>query len=238
MQQQPVQQQQQHQQHQQQPVYNGSIRQPGQHSGLQPTGVINAPQQQNQSQHSQGQTQQHERALTLHVPSGSSSSRPANAPVSQSGLLQQSRTQSPAAQGGANAGGYQNNAANNGYGYPQNGGMPAAGQQKTSGHSAEYLQKEAERKAEEAQKKSNYFQALIAGIRLVATKCPDGEGHYYATGVLPKQRPKGDYCVDVSYEAYCPGSAGYPSRGVADNFIGMSGCFGDTYKIDLSRLAR
>jgi hypothetical protein len=117
-------------------------------------------------------------------------------------------------------------------GYNQNNGLPAAGQQKNSGHSAEYLQKEAESKAAEEQKKSNYMQALLDGIRLVATKCPDGEGHYYATGVLPKPRPKGDYCVDVSYEAYCPGTAANPSRGIADNFIGMSGCFGDTYKIE------
>lgn len=74
------------------------------------------------------------------------------------------------------------------------------------------------------------LEELRQGIRLVATKCPDGEGHYYATGVLPPH-PKFDGCIDVSYTATCPGSVAQ-SRGVARNFIGMSGCFGDTYQIE------
>ena len=34
----------------------------------------------------------------------------------------------------------------------------------------------------------------------------------------------------MNFEAICPGS-NIVINGKADNFIGMSGCFGDTYKI-------
>jgi acyl transferase domain-containing protein len=91
-------------------------------------------------------------------------------------------------------------------------------------------QQKSERLAAEQQEKSTYLTAMRNGIRLVATKCPDGEGHYYATGVLPKVKPRGDMCIDVHYEASCADGRATVS-GVADNFIGMSGCFGDTYKI-------
>lgn len=89
-------------------------------------------------------------------------------------------------------------------------------------------QKEAE-KAEEQKTKIAYLSSMRQGIRLAATKCPDGEGHYYATGTVPKV--KGSYCIDVHYQASCPGSR-ITSNGVAKNFIGMSGCFGDTYQIE------
>ena len=81
--------------------------------------------------------------------------------------------------------------------------------------------------AEQAQKE--YLSQMRNSIRLVATKCPDGEGHYYATGSKPKT--KGDGCIDVNFEASCPDNR-IISTGIAKNFIGMSGCFGDTYQIE------
>jgi hypothetical protein len=36
--------------------------------------------------------------------------------------------------------------------------------------------------------------------------------------------------VDVRFRAYCPGNRQF-SEGLARNFIGMSGCLGDTYEI-------
>ena len=109
-------------------------------------------------------------------------------------------------------------------------------------------QKEQERKQEEAIKKAEaeriklaqletekqarvqYLQDVTTGTRLVATKCPDGEGKYYATGTRPKIKPEVVGCIDVRFRAYCQGSVQY-SEGVAHNFIGMAGCFGDTYDI-------
>lgn len=77
-----------------------------------------------------------------------------------------------------------------------------------------------------------YHAALLRGIRMKATKCPDGEGHYYATGSIPAlKEPAGAACINVTFEARCPDSRP-PIRGVADNYIGMAGCFGDTYKIE------
>lgn len=87
----------------------------------------------------------------------------------------------------------------------------------------------AEQKAEN-QSREQYLKSVAAGTRLVATKCPDGEGKYYATGKRPNIKPEVVACVDVHFRAYCPGSAQF-SAGVAHNFIGMSGCFGDTYDI-------
>lgn len=111
------------------------------------------------------------------------------------------------------------------------------------------LQQEQERKQEQARKKAEaeaakqaeaqakkqaeekYLQSMKAGIKLVATKCPDGEGKYYATGTRPHIKPEEVSCVDVHFRAYCPGNGNYTS-GTARNFIGMSGCFGDTYEIN------
>lgn len=95
---------------------------------------------------------------------------------------------------------------------------------------ARKVQEEMERIAAEKKQQGDFLSAMRNGIRMVATKCPDGEGHYYATGVSPKPMPKGDMCVDVQYEASCPDNRP-PIRGVARTFIGMSGCFGDTYQI-------
>lgn len=82
----------------------------------------------------------------------------------------------------------------------------------------------------EKQARTQYLQSVTAGTRLVATKCPDGEGKYYATGTRPKIKPEVVGCVDVRFRSYCPGSLQY-SEGIAHNFIGMAGCFGDTYDI-------
>lgn len=80
------------------------------------------------------------------------------------------------------------------------------------------------------QAKEQYLRNVAAGTRLVATKCPDGEGKYYATGSRPRIRPEVVSCVDVRFRASCPGGREY-SDVTAHNFIGMSGCFGDTYEI-------
>lgn len=84
-------------------------------------------------------------------------------------------------------------------------------------------------KAAAEQAREQYLSAMRQGIQLRATKCPDGEGHYYATGRMP--RIKGDYCIDVHFRATCASSHTY-SGGVARNFVGHDGCFGDTYQID------
>jgi hypothetical protein len=80
----------------------------------------------------------------------------------------------------------------------------------------------------ELQERDRVLVAMKNGIRLVATKCPDGEGHYYVTGTKPSV--KGAACVDVNYEAVCPGSKAVVT-GIAKNFVGLNGCFGDTYQI-------
>jgi hypothetical protein len=86
---------------------------------------------------------------------------------------------------------------------------------------------------QQAQKQASdqYLKSVAAGSRLVATKCPGGEGKYYATGNRPNIKPEVVGCVDIRYRAYCAGSAQF-SEGVARNFIGMAGCFGDTYEIN------
>ena len=94
---------------------------------------------------------------------------------------------------------------------------------------AERLAKIQAEKAAKQQAEGDYMETMRRGIRLAATKCPDGAGHYYVTGKMPKA--KGDYCINVHYQAICPGSR-VIVNGVAHNFIGMSGCFGDTYQID------
>lgn len=101
--------------------------------------------------------------------------------------------------------------------------------QRQAKEKADRLAQEQADKAAEQQAKRDYLTAMRSGIRLSATTCLGGEGNYYATGSMPKIK-KSLSCIDVSYRAYCPGSAAY-SSGVARNFIGMSGCFGDTYQI-------
>lgn len=90
---------------------------------------------------------------------------------------------------------------------------------------------QAEKAAEEQAKKA-YLAALAQGIRLKATKCPDGEGKYYVVGRMPKLTIKTAVeCIDVHFRASCPDGRN-PVNGVAKTFLGMGGCFGDTYDID------
>jgi hypothetical protein len=94
-------------------------------------------------------------------------------------------------------------------------------------------EKEREQQAEK-QARAQFLQSVAAGTRLVATKCPDGEGKYYATGTRPRPKPEVVSCVDVRFRAYCPGDRIHFSEGTANNFTGMvAGCFaGDTYEIN------
>jgi hypothetical protein len=98
---------------------------------------------------------------------------------------------------------------------------------------AEEAQRKADKEREvqaEKQARAQYLKNVASGTRLVATKCPDGEGKYYATGTRPKIKPEVVSCVDIRFRAYCPDSRQY-SEGVAHIFVGMAGCFGDTYAI-------
>lgn len=103
--------------------------------------------------------------------------------------------------------------------------------QKRAAERAEREAKVAAERAAEQEAKKRYLVEMIRGIRLKATKCPDGAGHYYATGSRPNIKPETVSCIDVRYEARCVTSNAV-SRGVAQNYIGMSGCFGDTYQIE------
>ncbi|WP_426195296.1 hypothetical protein [Massilia sp. DWR3-1-1] len=97
---------------------------------------------------------------------------------------------------------------------------------------AERLARQEADKAAARKEMMDFHAAMASGIRLVATKCPDGAGHYYATGSAPRvKEPGGSACIDVQYEASCPDNRP-PSRGVAKTFVGMAGCFGDTYQIE------
>lgn len=89
----------------------------------------------------------------------------------------------------------------------------------------------AEQKAEKLAS-DKYLKSVAAGTRLVAKTCPDGEGKYYATGKRPHINPEVVSCVDVHYRAYCPGSTQPTTTGIAGNFVGVAGCFGDTYEIN------
>jgi hypothetical protein len=88
----------------------------------------------------------------------------------------------------------------------------------------------AERAAEQEGKK-RYLAEMLRGVQLKASKCPDGAGHYYANGTKPRVKSEAVSCIDVHFEASCPASNAV-SRGIAHNFVGMSGCFGDTYQIE------
>ncbi|MDH4215452.1 MAG: hypothetical protein OEV23_00935 [Gallionella sp.] len=90
---------------------------------------------------------------------------------------------------------------------------------------AERLAKEQAEKAAAKQAMNEYMAAMKGGIHLAAINC---FGQTEVTGRLPKI--KGDYCIDVYYRASCPGNPTAYS-GIAKNFIGGSGCFGDTSTI-------
>lgn len=100
----------------------------------------------------------------------------------------------------------------------------------------EKVRKEEEKRkaAEEAkQARWQYLQTVASGTRLRARTCPDGEGKYYVVGTRPRPKPEAVSCVDVYFQARCPGMVG-GSSGVAKNFTGMAtDCFmGDTVVID------
>ena len=105
--------------------------------------------------------------------------------------------------------------------------------QQSSSQQNQSQQKQSQQKQQNndsQQDASQYLRNVATGSRLVATKCPDGEGLFYATGTRPKIKPEVVSCVDLKLRAYCPGSTQY-SEVIAHNFIGMAGCFGDTYDI-------
>jgi hypothetical protein len=88
----------------------------------------------------------------------------------------------------------------------------------------------ADKRAEE-KRKADFLASLKQGIRLRATKCMGGEGKYYVTGSKPAGIKNEVSCVDVFFQARCPGAA-VSSRGVLGNFVGMSGCLGDLKEVD------
>jgi hypothetical protein len=94
---------------------------------------------------------------------------------------------------------------------------------------------EEKRKAAEDAKQARwqYLQMMTSGTRLRARTCPDGEGKYYVVGTRPRPKPEVVSCVDVYFQARCPGMVTGTS-GVAKNFTGMAtDCFmGDTVVID------
>ena len=95
---------------------------------------------------------------------------------------------------------------------------------------AERLAQQEAAKAALRKEMLDYHAGMASGIRLAATKCP-GDKRYYVTGTAPSlKEPRGAARICVAYEASCPNQA--PIHGTAQNFIGMSGCFGDTYEIN------
>lgn len=94
---------------------------------------------------------------------------------------------------------------------------------------ADRLAQEKAEKAQEQRAKETYLAAMRQGIRLGAAKCPGGDGKYYVSGTRP--RIKGEGCIDVTFEASCPDNR-FRTRGTASVFVGMNGCFGDTYPIE------
>lgn len=89
----------------------------------------------------------------------------------------------------------------------------------------------AQAEAAMSEERRTYLMTMMYGIRLAATTCPDGQGHYYVTGVMPKQAPKGEACFDVHYEAMCPPNQKVIT-GVVKNFTGMGGCSGNANQIE------
>lgn len=98
---------------------------------------------------------------------------------------------------------------------------------------AERVKLEQERQVkqrEQEQQKVDYLSAVKSGTQMKAISC---YGQHYVTGDRPKvKEPAGvSSCVDVSVTAWCPGDrVGRPVT--ATNFVGISGCLGDTYKIE------
>lgn len=98
---------------------------------------------------------------------------------------------------------------------------------------AELAAKKRQEAQDEAKAASDYLAALTRSTRLLARKCPDGEGRYYIVGKRPNIKPEAVGCVDVHYRAQCVNSTSF-TDGVGANFVGMgTDCFtGDTYPIE------
>lgn len=98
---------------------------------------------------------------------------------------------------------------------------------------AERQQRERERQAEQqnqARLKTDYLKSIKDGTRMKVISC---YGDHYVSGERPRiKEPAGvSSCVNVAVTAWCPGDrSGRPV--LARNFVGMAGCFGDTYKIE------
>lgn len=98
---------------------------------------------------------------------------------------------------------------------------------------AERLQRERDRQTEQRELdrlKSDYLRAVKDGVRMKAVSCA---GSHYVTGTRPRVKEPAHMssCVDVAVTAWCPGDRTGRAL-VATNFVGMSGCLGDTYKIE------
>jgi hypothetical protein len=94
---------------------------------------------------------------------------------------------------------------------------------------AQRLEQERLRKQqEETLAQDQYLERMRREIRLGARNC-------YGETTVGGKRPGGKAavsCIDVSFTAYCPGSA-VGIKGTLKNFIDFDmGCFGDTTKID------
>jgi hypothetical protein len=91
----------------------------------------------------------------------------------------------------------------------------------------------AKEKADEEAAKVKYLRDLATGTKLMARKCPSGDGSYFVVGLRPRIKPEVVGCVDVHYRARCDG-AGVASDGVGKNFTGaFTDCYmGDTYQIE------
>ncbi len=98
---------------------------------------------------------------------------------------------------------------------------------------AELAAKKRQEAQDEANAATEYLAALTRSTRLLARKCPDGEGKYYIVGKKPNIKPETVSCVDVHYRAQCVNSTSF-TDGVGNNFVGMgTDCFtGDTYPIE------
>ncbi|MBX9960992.1 MAG: hypothetical protein K2Y15_12725 [Burkholderiaceae bacterium] len=103
----------------------------------------------------------------------------------------------------------------------------------TARREAERQQRERERQAEQqsqARLEADYLKAIKEGTRMKVISC---YGDHYVSGERPRvKEPAGmSSCVNVAVTAWCPGDrSGRPV--LARNFVGMAGCFGDTYKIE------
>jgi hypothetical protein len=82
-----------------------------------------------------------------------------------------------------------------------------------------------------AEEKTDFLRAVAKGSRLRALTCPGGDRKIFATGTRPRPKPEVVPCIDLHYRARCDGSD-VIITGVAGNFVGRAGCFGDTYAIE------